>query len=75
MKNFIKLDNDSDFVRDPNSKALLSNNLKALEASKKRSNRENQINGDINNMKEEINEIKYIQQEILDIVKKYNREN
>lgn len=67
----IRIENENDFVRDPNSKALLNTNIKALNASKKRAEREQQVNVDINNMKDEINEIKNIQKEILGIVKKY----
>ena len=71
----IKIENEHDFVRDPNSKALMNTNLKALHASKKRAERENQTNVDINTMKTEIDEIKNLQQEILKLVKKYQKDN
>ena len=69
--NTIKIENENDYVRDTNSKALLNTNLKALHANKKRIENQKQINNDINNMKVEINQMKNIQQEILEIVKKY----
>ena len=71
----IKLENETDFVRDPSSKALLNTNVKALNASKRKIERDKQINTDIKNIKNELDEMKTLQREILELVKKYQKDN
>jgi hypothetical protein len=56
---------ETQYVRDVNSKAILNTNLKALENYKIEKKRKQAEIDDINNMKQEISEIKEILQQLL----------
>jgi hypothetical protein len=56
---------ETQYVRDVNSKAILNTNLKALENYKIEKKRKQAEMDDINNMKQEISEIKEILQQLL----------
>lgn len=64
----IKLEQTDKFVRDRHSKALVSRDLVGLDAYKKNRQRMQEIRSygdDINNLKEELSEIKTILKQIL----------
>ena len=56
---------ETQYVRDVNSKAILNTNRNALENYKKAKKRKQAEIDDINNMKQEISEIKEILQQLL----------
>lgn len=66
---YAKVKENPELVRDMDSKAVLNTNVSALQAYKKKREKQQEIQSavdDINNMKNEINEIKTLMQRILD---------
>jgi hypothetical protein len=66
---YAKVKENPELVRDMDSKAVLNTNVSALQAYKKKREKQQEVNAaidDINNMKNEINEIKTLMQRILD---------
>jgi hypothetical protein len=66
---YAKVKDNPELVRDMDSKAVLNTNVSALQAYKKKREKQQEIQSavdDINNMKNEINEIKTLMQRILD---------
>ena len=64
-----KVKENPDLVRDMENQAILNTNVDALLAYKKRRQKEREISDsltDINNMKQDINELKTLMQRILD---------
>jgi hypothetical protein len=69
MANYAKVKENPDLVRDLDSQAILNTNTDALTSYKKRRSKEREINqslDDINNMKQDINELKTLMQRILE---------
>ena len=69
MTQFAKVKENPDLVRDMNTQAILNTNVDALKAYKKRRQKERDISdslSDINNMKQDINDLKTLMQRILD---------
>ena len=69
MTNLIKVKESPNLVRDTSSQAILNTDKTALLAYKKTRNKQLEINSavdDINNMKQDINELKTLMQRILD---------
>jgi cell division protein FtsL len=69
MTQFAKVKENPDLVRDMNTQAILNTNVDALQAYKKRRQKERDISdslSDINNMKQDINDLKTLMQRILD---------
>jgi hypothetical protein len=70
-----QIENRNDLVRDTYSKAILNTDLDALNAWKKRKEKSNRIDtheNDINNIKEELGEIKFMIKEIKEAIKVIN---
>ena len=68
QKILAKVKENPDLVRDLGNQAILNTNLDALSAYKKRKAKEFQIDqsiNDINNMKQDINELKSLMERIL----------
>ena len=66
---YAQVKENPELVRDMDSKAVLNTNVSALQAYKKKREKQQEIQSavdDINNMKNEINEIKTLMQRILD---------
>lgn len=66
---YAKVKENPELVRDMDSKAVLNTNVPALQAYKKKREKQQEVNAavdDINTMKNEINEIKTLMQRILD---------
>jgi hypothetical protein len=66
---YAKVKENPELIRDMDSKAILNTNVSALQAYKKKREKQQEVNAaidDINNMKNEINEIKTLMQRILD---------
>ena len=66
---YAKVKENPELVRDMDSKAVLNTNVSALQAYKKKREKQQEIQSavdDINNMKNEINEIKTLMQRILE---------
>jgi hypothetical protein len=69
MMKVAKVKENPDLVRDMENQAILNTNVDALLAYKKRRQKEREISDsltDINNMKQDINELKTLMQRILD---------
>ena len=66
---YAKVKENPELVRDMDSKAVLNTNLTALQAYKKKREKQQEIESaidDINNMKQDINDLKTLMQRILD---------
>ena len=66
---YAQVKDNPELIRDMDSKAVLNTNVSALQAYKKKREKQQEIQSavdDINNMKNEINEIKTLMQRILD---------
>lgn len=64
-----KVKENPDLVRDMDNQAILNTNVSALEAYKKRRQKESEVSqslNDINTMKQDINELKTLMQRILE---------
>jgi hypothetical protein len=69
MKKIAKVQDNPDLIRDMDTQAILNTNVDALTAYKKRKSKEREVDqafSDINNMKQEISNIKTLMQRILD---------
>lgn len=66
---YAKVKENPELIRDMESKAVLNTNLSALEAYKKKREKQQEIQSaveDINTMKQDINDLKTLMQRILD---------
>jgi hypothetical protein len=66
---YAKVKENPELIRDMNSKAVLNTNLTALQAYKKKREKQQEIQSavdDINNLRQEVNELKTLMQRILD---------
>jgi len=69
MKHIAKVKENPDLVRDLGNQAVLNTNIDALTAYRKRREKAKEIDqtiGDINTMKQDINDLKSLMQRILD---------
>jgi cell fate (sporulation/competence/biofilm development) regulator YmcA (YheA/YmcA/DUF963 family) len=69
MKQVAKVKENPDLVRDLGNQAVLNTNIDALTAYRKRREKAKEIDqtiGDINTMKQDINDLKSLMQRILD---------
>jgi cell fate (sporulation/competence/biofilm development) regulator YmcA (YheA/YmcA/DUF963 family) len=69
MKHIAKVKENPDLVRDLGNQAVLNTNIDALTAYRKRRDKAKEIDqtiGDINTMKQDINDLKSLMQRILD---------
>jgi hypothetical protein len=68
MKNYIKVENNSNLVRDPDSKAILSTNVSGWDAYKKERSERQKIRNmidEFDTVKNDLNEIKNLLKELL----------
>ena len=66
---YAKVKENPELIRDMDSKAVLNTNLTALQAYKKKREKQQEIQSavdDINNLRQEVNELKTLMQRILD---------
>lgn len=66
---YAKVKENPELIRDMDSKAVLNTNLTALQGYKKRREKQQEIDqtiDDINNIKQDINDLKTLMQRILD---------
>ena len=66
---YAKVKENPELIRDMNSKAVLNTNLTALQAYKKKREKQQEIQSavdDIKNLRQEVNELKTLMQRILD---------
>jgi galactokinase len=66
---YAKVKENPELIRDMNSKAVLNTNLTAMQAYKKKREKQQEIQSaveDINNMKQDINDLKTLMQRILE---------
>jgi hypothetical protein len=66
---YAKVKENPELVRDMNSKAVLNTNLTAMQAYKKKREKQQEIQSavdDINNLRQEVNELKTLMQRLLD---------
>jgi len=66
---YAKVKENPELIRDMNSKAVLNTNLTALQAYKKKREKQQEIQSaveDINNLRQEVNELKTLMQRLLD---------
>jgi hypothetical protein len=66
---YAKVKENSELIRDMDSKAVLNTNITALQAYKKKREKQQEIQSavdDINNLRQEVNEIKTLMQRLLD---------
>jgi len=69
MKKIAKVQDNPDLIRDMGTQAILNTNIDALSAYKKQKAKYREIDqafNDINNMKQEMSELKTLMQRILD---------
>jgi protein subunit release factor A len=69
MKKIAKVQDNPDLIRDMGTQAILNTNIDALSAYKKQKAKHREIDqafDDINNMKQEMSELKTLMQRILD---------
>jgi cell fate (sporulation/competence/biofilm development) regulator YmcA (YheA/YmcA/DUF963 family) len=69
MKHIAKVKENPDLVRDLGNQAILNTNIDSLTAYKRRREKAKEIDqtiGDINTMKQDINDLKTLMQRILD---------
>ncbi len=68
MKNYVKIENSPDLVKDTNSGAVLNTNVQALEAYRKRREKNSKVDNledEINTIKQTVNELKSLMMAIL----------
>jgi hypothetical protein len=68
MKNYIKIENSPDLVKDTSSGAVLNTNVQALEAYRKRREKNSKVDNledEINTIKQTVNELKSLMLAIL----------
>jgi hypothetical protein len=68
MKNYVKIENSPDLVKDTNSGAVLNTNVQALEAYRKRREKNSKVDNledEINTIKQTVNELKSLMVAIL----------
>ena len=70
MKEYLKFEGRNDIVRDPNSKAIINTDVVAMRAAKKRKLKEQKVQ----NLENEVNDIKKIVQQVLDHLKEKGNE-
>ena len=66
---YAKVKENPELIRDMNSKAVLNTNLTALQAYKKKREKQQEIQSavdDINNLRQEVTELKTLMQRLLD---------
>ena len=66
---YAKVKENPELIRDMDSKAVLNTNLNALRAYKKKREKQQEIQSaveDINNLRQEVNELKTLMQRLLD---------
>jgi hypothetical protein len=66
---YAKVKENPELIRDMNSKAVLNTNLTAMQAYKKKREKQQEIQSavdDINNLRQEVNELKTLMQRLLD---------
>jgi hypothetical protein len=66
---YAKVKENPELIRDMDSKAVLNTNLTALQAYKRNREKQQEIDSaveDINNLRQEVNELKTLMQRILD---------
>jgi len=66
---YAKVKENPELIRDMDSKAVLNTNLTALQSYKKKREKQQEIQSavdDINNLRQEVNELKTLMQRILD---------
>jgi cell fate (sporulation/competence/biofilm development) regulator YmcA (YheA/YmcA/DUF963 family) len=66
---YAKVKENPELIRDMESKAVLNTNLTALQAYKKKREKQQEIQSavdDINNLRQEVNDLKTLMQRILD---------
>jgi len=66
---YAKVKENPELIRDMDSKAVLNTNLTALQAYKKKREKQQEIQSaveDINNLRQEVNELKTLMQRLLD---------
>jgi esterase/lipase len=66
---YAKVKENPELIRDMDSKAILNTNLTALQAYKKKREKQQEIQSaveDINNLRQEVNELKTLMQRLLD---------
>ena len=66
---YAKVKENPELIRDMNSKAVLNTNQTALQSYKKKREKQNEIQSavdDINNLKQDVNELKTLMQRLLD---------
>jgi hypothetical protein len=66
---YAKVQENPELIRDMDSKAVLNTNLTALQAYKKKREKQQEIQSaveDINNLRQEVNELKTLMQRLLD---------
>ena len=61
-----KVKENSNLVRNSFNRAILNTDIEGLKAYKARKNKEQKVTNEINNMKQDINELKTLMQRILD---------
>jgi len=66
---YAKVKENPELIRDMDSKAILNTNLTAMQAYKKKREKQHEIQSavdDINNLRQEVNELKTLMQRLLD---------
>jgi chromosome segregation ATPase len=62
----VKIQDNEDLIRDVGTNAVLNSNMSSLEKYKARRNKEREMNDDVQNLKQDVNEIKSMLKQLLE---------
>jgi hypothetical protein len=62
----VKIKDNEDLIRDVKTRAILNSDMSSLEKYKARRNKEREMNDDVQNLKQDVNEIKSMLKQLLE---------
>jgi len=63
--NTLKITDEEELIRDVDTRAVLNSNMSSLEKYKARRNKEREMNDDVQNLKQDVSEIKSLLKQLL----------
>lgn len=62
----VKIQDNEDLIRDVSTRAILNSDMSSLEKYRARRNKEREMNDDVQNLKQDVNEIKSMLKQLLE---------
>jgi hypothetical protein len=62
----VKIQDNEDLIRDVSTRAILNSDMSSLEKYRARRNKEREMNDDVQNLKQDVNEIKSMLRQLLE---------